>query len=213
MKPSTIVLLAGLMLAPSVHAQQLPLPPSEGSLSCRGVDEYLESFRVRRLLFTGDLDFKGDPPREFYAAVRPENGAALQFQHIYDSDTRVQFWIYRNAGPTEFNAQTWNRNLVTLLDTLPTKYTATIEVPFEEGENTGPPMLGYISLTSMTTIADQKSGRTSYIRVCMVPVQGSDKVVVLTLHTKEKHLAYMNPLFEAFVRGLHLMGDTFGQEA
>lgn len=203
-----LALLILLGIGSGLHAQDLRLPATECKFRYEGYKEYLESYMLRRVRFTGCLRINGDPPREFFLNSTLENGSALQFEHYLDSGTKLQFWVYEDAGATRFNDEAWNRLIQQAITGLPNRYTATVEKPFLHESNSGPAILGQVSIQTVIQIADTVTGKEYMVRYCLAPAEPDGKVMLVGLRCESRHFAYMNSLYDRFVSGLFLTEET-----
>ena len=199
------VLLLALAGAGFSFAEPLSPPRSMGELKLSEEEESFETTRFRRLHFSGDIRMAGDPPTEFVHLPSLRDKAALTFRHEVVKDAVIRFWVYENKGAFRFSDEVWNRQLEEWIEALPRRYTANVERWFLEAENSGPPILGYISIQALVTIEDSETQEKYRQRFFLVPVAETDFVLLLSLSSGKERFSYFNGIFDSFVRRLYTL--------
>ncbi len=204
-RPTLYLLLAFLPAGASLtFAQLISPPPSHGTLEVTEKDEYFETTRFRRLYFRGDFRMVGEPPTEFLLVSRRNDGAAVTFRHEMFRKARIQLWVYREEGPFQFADDVWNQRLGEWMEEAGNRFPAEVEQEFHETENSGPPVLGYISLQSVVSIEDRESPGNWQQRFLIVPVEETGYVLLLSLFAEADRFAYLDSIFAGFLRSLYI---------
>jgi hypothetical protein len=186
-------------------AQHLVPPRSAGELKLSEKEESFETTRFRRLYFSGDLRMAGDPPPEFVSVDEAREGAAVMFRHKMVRDAVMRIWVYEDAGSFRFSDEVWNQQLSEWIETLPRRYSAKVEQRFRETENSGPPILGFVSIQALVTITDGETGKGQRQRFYLVPVEESGLVLLFSLSSGQERFSYFDSIFDNFVRRLYTL--------
>lgn len=163
-----------------------------------------EGFRQPVLHISGCIEFEGNPVPEFRASTAGLPGAALTFRHEIDTRSAIAFYVFPDKGATAFIDAGWNNLVEAALEGLPEGVSTKIIKPFVEEANSGPPVLGHVSLECRLKITDASRESALFTRLCLVPVPDADKILLVGLWCDEAHFRYMDRRFEPFVRSLCL---------
>lgn len=206
---SILFVMASLMAGFACEMQgdfHLNMPPSVGELEVEGYWDYIEAYPMKRLRFTGCLTIDGDPIKEFYRNANGHDRSALELEHYIVNDALIHLWVYPDSGKTAYTEEGWNELIEELLENNPRRLTPEVLVPFENKENSGPPILGYVAMQSQVRLTDPQTGVAYHYRFLLVPAKAEKRVLLVSLVVREEQFAYMNGLFDGFVRSLYL-GD------
>jgi hypothetical protein len=200
-----LILLLASAGAGFSFAEQLSPPRSAGELRLSEEEEFFETTRFRRLYFSGDFRMAGDPPPEFVSVPTAGEGAAVIFRHEMVGDAIMRMWVYENAESFRFSDEVWNKQLAEWMEALPRRYSVRVEQQFRETENSGPPILGYVSIQALVAIEDDETGRGYRQRFYLVPVEESGLVLLLSLRSGQERFSYFDGIFDNFVRRLYML--------
>jgi hypothetical protein len=206
---SLLLLIAAPMAGGGSFANGAPdawmpgLPPAEGRLFASVETRHGEGFAFAVLRMEGEFAIEGDPPFEFVIDQADQKGVSLSFVHRIDGHTRLQFRVYADAGATAFTAKNWNERVADGVRRLAPRYQAQVEQPFRDGRNSGPAFLGAVSIECRLSVRDSETGDSWRVRLLAVPIAESGRVVLASLAAEAGRFAYMDRLFDSFVRSLH----------
>lgn len=202
-----LLLLLALAGAGFSFAEQLSPPRSAGELKLSEEEEFFETTRFRRLYFSGDFRMAGDPPPEFVTVPSAGEGAAVTFRHEVVGNAVMRMWVYEDAESFRFSDEVWNKQLSEWMEALPRRYSVRVEQQFRETENSGPPILGYVSIQALVVIEDDETGRVHRQRFYLAPVEESGLVLLLSLASGQERFSYFDGIFDNFVRRLYMLSS------
>lgn len=199
---SALVVLAGVV--GRAEGAPLPLPPSQGQLAVERVTFVAEYVPIDRFVLTGSLNVHADPVSDFILLDRPGNGSLLHLRHVLFPHAFVQMFLYPNRGQTAFGDERWNEFLSDRMALLGGEIEARITQPFVDKPNSGPPILGFTSLSAAIEFVDPRATEAQAQLFLIAPVSDSPFVVVFTLFCDARHLPTLRPLFYRFASNLFI---------
>lgn len=193
-----------ILSAGNVDASRLALPPGSGGLAYERFDEYIETIALRRLRFSGVLNFTSDAPTDFVFVARPTDGAALQLRHYLLDGAAILFHLYPNAGQTRFDAEALGRLLANQARTLGARVEVVEITPFDAELHPGPPVFGTVSLQSVLQLREVHSGKEFRQWFVVVPVPESKLIMVTSLWAEAELFSAVQRNFRQFVSSFYL---------
>jgi hypothetical protein len=204
---AAMALAAAGMLAANGAASAatgLPMPRSDGALEVSDHIEYGESFPFHKVRFTGDIRFMGEAPDGFVLHADARDGAAAVFVHRIVPHARIRLWLYRVPDSALFSAEHWNARLQAIAEAAGGEVRFSVDQPFHDGRNSGPVVLGHVSMDAQLRVTGKAEGEDPRHRLVVTRAPDGRWLLVASLSAEAPRFGHLNTLFEAFVRSLYL---------